>query len=91
MYCALKRKVEANKVLRTVVIGVLLGTTWQTADCGGAVLPGDRGRPWDGVLPAPGAVPAPPATSVQPPQSLHLAPALPIEIALKAARPVPKA
>ena len=53
----------------------------------GAVLPGDRGRPMDGVMPAPGAPrPAmPPRESPQPPRVVA-APS--IELALKAAQAI---
>ena len=51
------------------------------ARAAGTALPGDRGRPFDGIFPV---VAGPP----RPREALHLAPAIPLELAVKAARAV---
>ena len=53
----------------------------QDAGAAGTGLPGDRGRPFDGIFPV---VAGPP----RPREALHLAPAIPLELAVKAARAV---
>jgi uncharacterized protein GlcG (DUF336 family) len=53
-----------------------------------AALPGDIGRPFEGILPVPGALPAAGAPGLPPRPPFHLAPAIPVELAVKAARAV---
>jgi uncharacterized protein GlcG (DUF336 family) len=85
---ALDRGVKMNTARLATIAGVVFVAAWHAADAAGAVLPGDRGRPFDGVLPASVAAQAPAAARVPTPQPLHLAPAIPIDLAVKAARAV---